>query len=44
MLESEDSDRMDRGMQPVFITMEGNSMNNKLNAYMDHIWDGFYTG
>jgi len=19
-------------------------MNNKLNSYMDHMWDGFYTG
>ena len=19
-------------------------MNNKINSYMDHVWDGFYTG
>ena len=19
-------------------------MNNKLNSFMDHVWDGFYTG
>lgn len=44
MFESEDSDRMDRSLQPVYVQMQGTQMNNKLNAYMDHVWDGFYTG
>ena len=24
--------------------MQGTNMNNKLNSFMDHVWDGFYTG
>lgn len=53
MFESLDSDSMDRALQP--ITIKGynkqgdnswtpNSFSNTLNAFMDHIWDGFYTG
>lgn len=44
MFESEDADNMDRGMQPVYIQLQGTEMNSKLNSFMDHIWDGFYTG
>lgn len=41
--ESEDPDKMDRAMQPIYLQKEGTSESNKLNAYMDHCWDGFYT-
>lgn len=41
--ESEDADRMDRSMQPIYATKEGTTINSKLNAYMDNCWDGFYT-
>lgn len=62
MFESEDPDKMDRSVQPVYINQntnitvmriwndfvpgetkkEGLSF-TKLNSYMDHSWDGFYT-
>jgi len=28
----------------VYIRKPGTKMENKLNSYMDHMWDGFYTG
>jgi hypothetical protein len=42
--ESLDADNRDRGMQPIHIAMEGTEMDNKVNAMMDHVWDGFYAG
>lgn len=42
--ESEDPDTLDRSMQPIYSKMKGTNMNNKINSYMDHVWDGFYTG
>lgn len=44
VFESEDIDKWDRSMQPIYVAKQGTSMNNKLNSYMDHMWDGFYTG
>lgn len=44
IFESEDVDKWDRSMQPIYSRMEGTSMNNKINSYMDHAWDGFYAG
>jgi hypothetical protein len=44
VFESLDADNRDRAMQPIYSEMEGTQMSNKLNAFMDHIWDGFYTG
>jgi hypothetical protein len=43
--ESLDPDKMDRSSQPIYVTLdvENGRMNNKLNAFMDHLWDGFYT-
>lgn len=38
-----DADRMDRAVQPVYIQNSDSGFNNKLNAFMDHCWDGFYT-
>ena len=55
MFDSLDDDRMDRSVQPVYIqanttdsdckvdSPEEYCYNNKLNSYMDHCWDGFYT-
>lgn len=42
--ESEDEDTLDRSIQPIYSRLEGTDMNNKVNSYMDHVWDGFYTG
>lgn len=47
LFESEDDDKWDRSMQPIYIRKEyekGKTMSNKLNSFMDHVWDGFYTG
>lgn len=44
MFESEDEDTEDRSMQPVYISLNGTKMANKLNSMMDHVWDGFYSG
>jgi len=42
--ESEDEDKWDRSLQPVYVKKHGTEMENKLNSVMDHVWDGFYTG
>lgn len=42
--ESEDPDTLDRSMQPIYSRLQGTDMNNKVNSFMDHVWDGFYTG
>lgn len=44
LFESEDSDQLDRSMQPIYSAMQGTEMSNKINSFMDHVWDGFYTG
>ena len=48
LFESNDADSWDRAMQPIYVrdhVKDGKyKMNNRLNAYMDHVWDGFYTG
>jgi hypothetical protein len=44
MFESEDSDTLDRSMQPIYARLEGTDINSKINSFMDHVWDGFYTG
>lgn len=41
--ESLDGDTEDRSVQPVKITNSDGYV-NILNSYMDHMWDGFYTG
>lgn len=43
LFESQDADRMDRSSQPIYIQDEVSGFNNRLNAYMDHGWDGAYT-
>jgi len=44
LFESNDDDNWDRSMQPIYIKKEGTGMENNLNAMMDHVWDGFYSG
>lgn len=44
VFESGDWDTWDRSMQPIIFTEEGTEQANKLNSYMDHVWDGFYSG
>jgi hypothetical protein len=43
LFESQDPDTMDRSVQPIYVQLQGTAMNNKLNSFMDHGWDGFYT-
>jgi hypothetical protein len=35
---------MGRSVTPIYITDNSDNSTNKLNSFMDHIWDGFYTG
>jgi hypothetical protein len=44
LFESQDEDKLDRSMQPIYVKKQGTKMENNLNAFMDHVWDGFYTG
>jgi len=44
MFENLDDDAWDRAIQPVYLKNEETEFKNTLNAMMDHIWDGFYTG
>lgn len=44
LFESQDEDKLDRSMQPIFVQREGTEQNNVINAMMDHVWDGFYSG
>lgn len=44
MFESLDADKFDRAVAPVYIGQTGTSINNTVNSFMDHVWDGFYTG
>lgn len=39
-----DTDAIDRAIQPIYYIDDDSEVENKLNAFMDHIWDGFYTG
>jgi len=38
-----DPDRWDRALHPVYIRNADLGFDNRLNSYMDHCWDGFYT-
>lgn len=44
LFESLDSDKRDRSVQPVKISGLTSGYYNELNSFMDHVWDGFYTG
>jgi hypothetical protein len=41
--ESLDEDTEDRSVQPIIIT-NSDGYKNVVNSFMDHMWDGFYTG
>lgn len=43
IFESLDGDTMDRTSHPVYITEETAGVTLRLNAFMDHLWDGVYT-
>lgn len=44
--DSLDADTMDRTVSPIVVTSPYDTpkFSNLLNSFMDHIWDGFYTG
>jgi len=44
IFESLDDDNWDRSLQPIYVAEEGTEESNVLNAFMDTVWDGFYTG
>jgi len=44
LFESLDADTSDRTIQPITLTSEETGYENTVNSFMDHIWDGFYTG
>lgn len=44
LFESLDSDTEDRTVQPVLLTNDDTGYSNRVNSFMDHTWDGFYTG
>ena len=43
LFDNRDADRMDRAVHPVYIQNADLGFNNRLNSFMDHCWDGFYT-
>jgi len=49
IFDSLDADRLDRSAQPIYVKSDtlcaddGTCFNNRLNAFMDNCWDGFYT-
>ena len=44
LFESLDADKSDRSVQPVTLSNADTGYENVLNSFMDHVWDGFYTG
>lgn len=47
LFESLDGDKEDRMVSPIYLTLSDVSdkaYKNLLNSFMDHEWDGFYTG
>lgn len=44
LFESQDVDKEDRSLDPIYLGLQGTPMKSKINAMMDHMWDGFYTG
>jgi hypothetical protein len=42
LIDSRDADRKTRNQQPLYVYEDGGEYNNRLNAYMDHCWDGMY--
>ena len=44
LFESLDSDNWKRMVSPIYVRNNATGSLNTLNTFMDHIWDGFYTG
>lgn len=44
LFESLDADTEDRTIVPITLTSAETGYSNTVNSYMDHVWDGFYTG
>ena len=44
LFESQDDDKEDRALQPIYVSKVGTEPRNKLNAMMENVWDGFYFG
>lgn len=44
LFESLDADTSDRTIQPITLTQNVTNYSNTVNSFMDHVWDGFYTG
>lgn len=44
LFESLDSDSWKRLVSPIYVKNNATNSINTLNTFMDHIWDGFYTG
>lgn len=44
LFESQDEDKEDRSIQPIYVQKVGFEARNKLNSMMDNVWDGFYAG
>ena len=44
MFESLDSDKYMRMITPISVVDTSSGANTTINTFMDHIWDGFYTG
>ena len=44
LFESLDADTSDRTIQPITLTSAETDYENTVNSFMDHVWDGFYTG
>jgi hypothetical protein len=44
LFESLDNDKKNRMITPIYVESHNTTSVNKLNTFMDHIWDGFYTG
>jgi hypothetical protein len=44
LFESLDDEKWKRLVTPIYIKNNATGSLNTLNTFMDHIWDGFYTG
>ena len=44
LFESLDSDKYMRMVSPIDLISYNTTSKNTLNTFMDHVWDGFYTG
>ena len=44
LFENIDDDKYKRMITPIYVKNEALKTSNAINTFMDHIWDGFYTG